>query len=503
MAKTRRILALIPWLHTMACGGQTVSDGDYAHGRGASAARAGGNAPSGAADAANGGAGNREAAGGVPTGPGGTGMDDGGTSAALGGAPSGGDSGHCSGGTSNPGLIDDMEHGNGQILNREGRVGVWYAFNDTPGRTASGTQWPAPTTPGVTIPTSVIDGGRGCSTRAMRSYGGGFDYWGAGIGFDLGFDGQTYRTYDASAYAGITFWARGQPETIMQVRISTAATTRAEWGGTCPKEPCPLPHQTTLVFGSQWTQYWIPFSTLHQEIYNGAASFQSNQLTNVQFLVPLPFPRVSLWPYDTIQSFDFWVDDVAFYADPPPCCTALPACQGVIEFPDSKLERSVREAANRPAGDLTCQDACTLHVLATYGQELAGVECLANLSILSILGGSDPAITELGPLSHLVHLTRLQVSDGDISELGPLAGLTNLTILALPYQSITDVGPLASLTNLTKLHLGFNQLGDVSPLLALPRLGRLDVTSNPVCCNDPTLTVLRQRGVSVNCDSCS
>src|SRR5688500_8667533 len=36
------------------------------------------------------------------------------------------------------GLIDDLEDGTGRICEGDGRIGVWYAFND-----GTGTQWPA------------------------------------------------------------------------------------------------------------------------------------------------------------------------------------------------------------------------------------------------------------------------------------------------------------------------------------------------------------------------
>jgi hypothetical protein len=426
-------------------------------------------------------------------------------------------------------LIDDMESGAGRILGNEGRVGVWYAFNDQtdPAWSTLGTQWPAPAAPGVPIPTSLIPGGRGCSGRAMHSYGDGFEYWGAGIGFDLGFDGQSYRTYDASAYAGITFWARGLPETIMQVRVSTAVTTRAEWGGTCPQELCPYPYHTTLSFGSEWTQYWIPFASLHQSDWAGAVSFEQTELTNIQFFVPGPSQLdLSLWPYDYTQNFDFWVDDVAFYADPAPCCSPLPACQGVIGFADPQLEQSVRAAINRPTGALACRDVCSAYVLTGVGPNLGGIECLANLTVLTL--GATLAPVDLSPLSNLVHLTNLQVASAGVKDLGPLSGLANLATLSLASNQISDLGPLgsltdlvalnlvsneisdlsplATLTNLTRVYLGNNRISDASPLLGLPRLVYLDLDGNPVCCHsqDATLVALKERGVvSNNCTHCN
>jgi hypothetical protein len=522
---------------TVACWGATTSGPNGAHGPRGSGASAG----QGAAIGVAGGTGGHVIAGGanaVDTGgagssgvgpSGGTsalgGKSAGGTPTLIGGAAptSGGNGGRCPGDPPTKALIDDMESGTGRILDNEGRLGVWYTFNDqtdSPGN-ASGTQWPARTTPGVPIPTSVIDGGRGCSTRAMHSYGSGFRDWGAGIGFDLGFDGQTYRTYDASAYAGITFWARGLPETVMQVRISTAVTTHAEWGGTCPQELCPFPYHSTLTLSSQWTQYWIPFADLYQVSWSTPANFQLNQLTNIQFFVPgLTQCEDWQWGCNDTQTFDFWVDDVAFYADPPPCCSALPACQGVIGFPDARLEQAVRTAINHPTGDLTCHDACAVYVLSADAGDLAGAECLANLGTLLVAGNWTKTISTLGPLASLGHLTTLQVAGTAVSDLAPLSGLTKLTTLDLGGNQISDLAPLSSLTNLTTLDLGGNQISDLgplstltsltdlrllrnqvsdtAPLLGLLRLTLVDLRSNPVCLHpDATLTTLQQLGVLV------
>jgi len=500
----------------------------------------------------------------VLTGSAGTGGELGGASATGGtSASSGGTTVSCSDSATDPkALIDDMENASGRILEKDGRVGAWYAFGD--GR---GTQWPTPTTLGVPIQTSVIPDGRGCSTRALHSYGSGFDEWGAGIGFDLAFDGQKYSIYDASAYSGITFWAQGLPTTMMQIRVSTANTTHTEWGGSCEREPCPFPYHISLAFNATWTQHFIPFADLYQNSNNGQSSFEQSKLTNVQIYVPgnVDFDAT---PYFSVpQHFDFWVDDIAFYTDPPACCSALSACQGVIQFADSKFEQSVRTAIDRPTGNLTCQDACSIHIASLQGDNLNGIECMANLDMLLIAGNKQ--LSDLAPLANLVQLRALNVNRTGLSELGSLASLTNLVSLDLDFNSLFDLSPLSSLqklttldlgynqisdlsalssltklttlylhnnqisdvstlsslTNLTKLDLGYNQISDVSALsslmslsaiylkhnqisdvsalLALTGLKYIDLTSNPLCSNaqDSTVVALKRRGVWVNCSS--
>jgi hypothetical protein len=213
-------------------------------------------------------------------------------------------------------LIDDMEDGSGRICTGEGRLGVWYAYND-----GFGTQFPAPETPGTPILPSVIPGGRAGSTRAMFSrfvyddldgIGGTDDVWGAGIGLDLSFDGVTYGTYDASRYDGITFYARaGRPYTEFHLRVNTTDSTFVGYGGKCPQEFCDTYTFYSWQVGVDWARYSVLFTELHAYIGNrGLPEFHRERLTNVQFLFVRYRP-----PYPDTE---IWIDDVAFFRGAKP-----------------------------------------------------------------------------------------------------------------------------------------------------------------------------------------
>jgi hypothetical protein len=73
------------------------------------------------------------------------------------------------------------------------------------------------------------------------------------MGLDFAFDGVNYGTYDASAFDGIRFWARSETALKLIVRICTRATKVAEYGGTCPSEPC-SPHARELDVGASWVE---------------------------------------------------------------------------------------------------------------------------------------------------------------------------------------------------------------------------------------------------------
>jgi len=198
-------------------------------------------------------------------------------------------------------LIDDMEDGSGHIRRCAERQGVWYAFTSPD---VSGSMWPEVNTPGVPIETSAIEGGRGSSRRAIHAYGSSVNTanWLAGIGIDLAFDGVTYGTFDASAYRGVTFWIRGSASpgfSGFEFRISTTSTTLTEYGGTCEVEPC-WPHGDRISLTSEWQKVSVPFTALTR--YVSDDPFQPSQITNLQFYCS-----------EECQSFDIWVDDIAFY----------------------------------------------------------------------------------------------------------------------------------------------------------------------------------------------
>ena len=194
-------------------------------------------------------------------------------------------------------LIDDMEDGTGHIRRCANRQGVWYAFTAPD---VSGSIWPEVTTPGVPIETSAIEGGRNDSRRAIHAYGlSDRSGWLAGIGIDLAFDGVTYRTFDASAYKGVTFWIRGSVSSAcLEFRISTPSTTLAKYGGTCDSEPC-RPHSRYLMLQKDWQQITVPFAEITR---TEGDPLKPSQITNMQFYCEFG-----------CTSFDIWVDDIAFY----------------------------------------------------------------------------------------------------------------------------------------------------------------------------------------------
>jgi hypothetical protein len=202
-----------------------------------------------------------------------------------------------------PTVIDDLEDGDEGIAENGARVGSWYSFNDG---TAGGTQSPAEADD---FKPAGVEGA--CGMFAARTSGKGFKEWGAGIGLDLNAPPpatvggpEIKKAYDASAYTGIAFEAKGNVG--ISVGVAEIATLPMADGGSCTPSTvegmeCEDNHSKTIALGSDWKTYKIDFSTLKQEGFGKAVPFDAKTITGIQFSVAQNL------------EFDFSVDNVRFY----------------------------------------------------------------------------------------------------------------------------------------------------------------------------------------------
>jgi len=152
---------------------------------------------------------------------------------------------------------------------------------------------------------------------------------------------------------------------------------------------------------------------------------------------------------------------------------AAPVPETVV-FPDENLEGVIRDALDKPEGDITPAELAELTNLSAREQritDLSGIEYCTNLTRLDL---SKNQIRDVSPLSSLTNLTRLQLDRIQIDDISPLSSLTNLTDLSLRSNEISDISPLASLTNLQWVSLYNNQISDISPLVENSGLGEGD-----------------------------
>lgn len=217
----------------------------------------------------------------------------------TGGTGGGGTGGGTGGVMVLPGnMIDDMEDGNAQILTQGGRFGSWFTYND-----GTGTQSPDPAS--SCLP---ADGGHSpASLKSMHTTGTGFSLsgFGAGMGFDLNHPGTERLAYDAHAFTGVVFWAKGATNIhVMVLEPATVPVSAPGQGGTCTPMGsfgCGDSHRANVALTTAWKQYAVPFSSLAQAGWGVGATFDPSQVLSIQFAV------------DPVASFDFWIDEVGFY----------------------------------------------------------------------------------------------------------------------------------------------------------------------------------------------
>jgi hypothetical protein len=188
-------------------------------------------------------------------------------------------------------LIDDMEDGNDRLAVVAARP------------PAAGTIVPE----GI-APAELIPGGRCGSSYAMRVTGQGFTVWGAGLGLNFVYDASGAPPYDASAYEGITFWARVGDTSTNQVRLALGDVNSDPHGGVCVEgglieEACWDTFGVNLSpLGTSWTRFTIPFAGLSQRGFGlHADAVETSELYTLSFNL------------DAGAVFDLWIDDLRFY----------------------------------------------------------------------------------------------------------------------------------------------------------------------------------------------
>ncbi len=176
----------------------------------------------------------------------------------------------------------------------------------------------------------------------------------------------------------------------------------------------------------------------------------------------------------------------------------------VVEIPDPKLERAIRQelglssevrvtqqemlrlrklhAAQRDITDLTgLEDAINLKSLILNFNEIVDFSPLSGLINLELLSLSSNPIVDISPLSNLVHLEALYLSGIHLTDITVLSNLTQLKVLDLQRcVHIQDITPLSNLTQLTRLEITGNRIVDITPLANLTQLEELRIEDNQI-----------------------
>jgi hypothetical protein len=266
-----------------------------------------------------------------------------------------------------------MEDGTQYILSDDGRVGLWYTYNDM---TPTGTQEPAvgfPMFPTIqpngaqtspAVPPRACGGGAEAPFFAneescvfvARTAGNGQRGWGAGMGVDLNGEGGAKNPYDASEFGGIGFFVQGTVRNTVQgnlrdgaLRVNvqdvrttpeSAAAADRRGIGRCTDEPnrrCNDHYgfDVTGVRPDTWRWVSIPFHCLASggwgyPVMGGTADdnrLRRDAIVGVQFQVAGADPTDSGTTSAPVRAFDFAIDNLAFLRnvdDNTPCPVPVP-----------------------------------------------------------------------------------------------------------------------------------------------------------------------------------
>ena len=152
----------------------------------------------------------------------------------------------------------------------------------------------------------------------------------------------------------------------------------------------------------------------------------------------------------------------------------------ILKFKDKNLEKVVRDAINKPIGNIYKSDVENITgLMATLGEikDITGIQSLNNLKYFTLYGTQ---VSDISALKGLTNLQSLDLRMNQISDISSLSGLTNLQELLAYNNKISDISPLKDLTNLEKLNLANNQISDISSLSGLTNLQELNLYNNQI-----------------------
>jgi len=154
----------------------------------------------------------------------------------------------------------------------------------------------------------IADGGRCASKFAMHVRGGAFIDFGGMLGVQLG------QPFDASAYEGVSFWARVAPGSQQTAKLTVSDKyTDTKYNETLPvpfcnpktdklnyREGCDK-YGSFVIMNPNWRFFHLPFAEMRQKGFGKNAP-------------PLDVTCIrSIEIGYGVGTWDFWIDDVAFY----------------------------------------------------------------------------------------------------------------------------------------------------------------------------------------------
>ncbi|WP_432406911.1 leucine-rich repeat domain-containing protein [Wukongibacter sp. M2B1] len=151
-----------------------------------------------------------------------------------------------------------------------------------------------------------------------------------------------------------------------------------------------------------------------------------------------------------------------------------------INFEDSNIESAVREAIDKPSGEIYAKDVEEIEELSLSKKGISSLEGIEYLVGLKELKLAFNDISDIRPLNKLVNLETLDLKENVISDVYYLIGLEKLQYLDLKNNYIGDITAIGYLINLKELDLSQNRIVDVNPLSEFDEELILEIDKNPI-----------------------
>jgi len=192
-------------------------------------------------------------------------------------------------------LLDDFDDGDSVAAFEPGRDAYWFTVHDE----SAGTLEP----PGGFLP--VAGGYR--DSKAAHVSASGFVTWGAELSANISYKSAVRCPFDASAFAGLRFVARGSGR--VRVQLAMPGVVDKEYGGTCDPQAgqiCYDDHGSFVTLREQYQVYELPWASFQQRGFGRQMPFDPRTIHSLHFTMETAELPV-----------DLWLDDVKFWDGQP------------------------------------------------------------------------------------------------------------------------------------------------------------------------------------------
>lgn len=147
---------------------------------------------------------------------------------------------------------------------------------------------------------------------------------------------------------------------------------------------------------------------------------------------------------------------------------------------DLNLERAIRNAIDKPTGDLKKDDLRSLRKLSSSNEPIRSLEGLQYCVGLEELNLNDCDLRDIRPLGLLANLRKVYLEDNWIDDFNPLSKCQNLTHLSIARTPVADISWVSELAKLQEFYADHTGIEDVAPLYELPDLHYTSLMGNPL-----------------------